>query len=246
MGAREDDSIAEQIFVYFMFTIFGIILVMGLAGWALGFSDPSAPTMEMNVTWTSVLDNILHPPPVDPKSLEHFKEIQLLQPAETRARVVSANAADISLPNLGPMACFDSGDQTSSQQRPAGVGVGAAAAVPSAEKGPSRPAAVPPPPPPREKKGPRKAASPANSDATSERSAASSAASSVGSKNEMHSVRKKSKSPGSASSGGSGAAPPPRTKKAVPPAGKKGGAKGYPDRTGQTHGSEERAQEEEV
>ena len=51
------DSAAEQIAVYLVFSLLGMIFVVGVAGYCLGWSDPTAPieTPKDSVSWMECL-----------------------------------------------------------------------------------------------------------------------------------------------------------------------------------------------
>ena len=118
----------------FMFSIFGIIFVLGVAGWAMGWNDPSMPIAAPEVTWKEFFIAMVTPSPPQ-EGLERWKEIQLMQPAETRTRVVSADGVGGIKDELN---CFGSSEQTMAQPpRPKAVTAPGASA-----------ANVPPPPPP--------------------------------------------------------------------------------------------------
>lgn len=193
----EGVSVGEKAFAYFLFTVFEIILIAGVVGWCLGWSDKTAPSDPdpNSITYTQMLKNLVNPPPPLPKTaeeLEHEERIKALVPGERRAAV---DAADVS--------CFGGSSASKGKamelyKKPSRMEPAAAAAAP--------------PPPPRVKvaKGPG-----------SEGSDKSSSSAGSGGKNAIHKSKsgaKKAQEGGDkdkAPSSGAGKRPPPPKKTAA-------------------------------
>lgn len=85
-------SMAEKVFAYFLFTVFEVILLSGIVGYCLGWSDAAAP-IESDpdaLTYTQMAKNCVNPPPPPPKSeeeLEKEERMRALVPATYRAMV---------------------------------------------------------------------------------------------------------------------------------------------------------------
>lgn len=195
----EGVSVGEKAFAYFLFTVFEIILIAGVVGWCLGWSDKTAPSDPdpNSITYTQMLKNLVNPPPPLPKTaeeLEHEERIKALVPGERRAAV---DAADVS--------CFGGGGSSASKGKAMELYKKPSLMEPAA-------AAAAPPPPPRVKvaKGPG-----------SEGSDKSSSSAGSGGKNAIHKSKsgaKKAQEGGDkdkAPSSGAGKRPPPPKKTAA-------------------------------
>lgn len=192
----EGVSVGEKVFAYFLFTVFEIIVIAGVVGWCLGWSDKSAPLNQNpdSITYTQLFKNLVNPPPPEPKTaeeLEHEERIKALVPGERRAAV---EAADVS--------CFGSGGGSVSKDK-----VMELYKSPSLME-PSSTTAAAPPPPPRVKEV--KVAKGPGSEGGSEKSSSSTGS---GGKNAIH--KSKSGSKEKAPSSSAGKRPPPPKKAAT-------------------------------
>jgi hypothetical protein len=85
-------GMAEKVFAYFLFTVFEVILLSGIVGYCLGWSDEAAP-IECDpdaVTYTQMAKNCVNPPPPPPKSQEELdkeERMRALVPGTHRAMV---------------------------------------------------------------------------------------------------------------------------------------------------------------
>lgn len=201
-------GVGEKVFAYLLFTVFEVILISGMVGYCLGWSDASSPTQvdPNSVSYTQLVKNCVRPPPPVPKSedeLEHEERLKALVPGERRA-AVEANG----------VSCFGSGGGSSS----------AATArrsmelytKPSLLEPPSALATheqQPPPPPLHRPKAPKEAAKGPGSDISDKSSG------SAGSGKNTNAIRRKSGTNKSASAApaAGGAAGLPAAKRPPPP-----------------------------
>lgn len=102
-------DIAEKIFAFFVFSVLGVLLIVGVAGWCFGMDDEAAPVKQAQVTWTDMFKAMISPPEKDETEEDHhWNDMRDLQAPELRKRGGAADSTS----------CFDSGGQVAKEPVP--------------------------------------------------------------------------------------------------------------------------------
>ena len=86
---------AEMVFAYFVFTVLGLVFVVGIGGWAVGLDDETAPIPQsfakdgtLKPTWMECFRALITPAPPKEASAEdkHWEEMRDLQDPAIKIR----------------------------------------------------------------------------------------------------------------------------------------------------------------